>query len=183
MLCIYGSTRRGANSELLADRVTEGLSPARIHLADLDLPRFDDLRHAPGGFAPVGPALEHLFTTVLEHDPVLFVTPLYWYGMSGLMKSFVDHWSHALRDPRLQFKERMRGKECYVIVTGGDNPRHKALPLVQQFRLIFDFVGASFAGYIIGEGNQPGEVLKDERALSEAAWLNRQLRERMRARP
>lgn len=178
MLCIYGSPRRGGNSEILAERVVEGLSPARIYLADIDLPRFDDLRHAPGGFPPVGPAMEHLFTAMLEHDPVLFVTPVYWYGMSGLMKSFVDQWSHALRDPRLRFRERMAGKEIWAILAGGDHPRQKALPLVQQFRLICDFVGANFAGYMIGEGNQPGDVLKDERAMAEAAWLNRRLRDR-----
>ncbi|MDQ0860369.1 multimeric flavodoxin WrbA [Bacillus sp. V2I10] len=61
----------------------------------------------------------------------MFVTPLYWYGMSGTMKDFFDLWSQALRDERFSFKENAKDKKAYVIIAGGDSPKIKALPLVQ----------------------------------------------------
>lgn len=177
-LCIFGSSRPNGNSELLAERVIQGIPADRIYLRDAQLPHIVDRRHDPDGFGPVSQEIEPLYRALLSHDPLVFVTPLYWYGMSGLMKDFIDLWSHVSRDPRFNFKEAMRGKEAYVVIVGGTGARRLALPLVQQFGLIFDFVGATYAGYLIGEGGRPGEVLNDQRALAEAGALNEKLRVR-----
>jgi multimeric flavodoxin WrbA len=112
---------------------------------------------------------------VLAHDVLVFATPLYWYGMSGPMKLFVDRWSQSLRDKRYDFKAALRQKRAFVVITGGDNPRIKGLPLVHQFAYIFDFVGMDFAGHVIGEGNKPGDVLLDQRALGEVDSLRARL--------
>ena len=72
---------------------------------------------------------------MLEHDTIIFATPLYWYGMSGHMKNFVDRWSQSLRDTSLHFKEKMKGKKMYVVIVGGDNPKLKALPLIASFNI------------------------------------------------
>jgi hypothetical protein len=61
------------------------------------------------------------------------------------------------------------------VIVGGEQARFKALPLVQQYKLIFEFVGAKFEGYIIGEGNTPGAILDDEIALNQAKTLNEKL--------
>jgi len=49
--------------------------------------------------------------------------------------------------------------------------------LIQQFQYIFDFMGIEFAGYILGNGNKPGEVLQDEAALFAATQLRKLLTE------
>nr|WP_268476320.1 beta-L-arabinofuranosidase domain-containing protein [Bacillus atrophaeus] len=59
----------------------------------------------------------------------------------------------------------------YVITVGGDEPTRKGLPLIQQFEYIFDFIGISFGGYVLGEGNRPGDILHDQHALSAASQL------------
>lgn len=86
--------------------------------------------------------------------------------MSGTLKLFIDRWSQTLRDPRFpDFKQQMRAKQAYVIAVGGDNPKIKGLPLIQQFDHIFGFMGMSFKGYVLGEGNRPGDILLDSQAL------------------
>jgi len=47
----------------------------------------------------------------------------------------------------------------------------KGLPLIEQFGHIFDFMGMSFEGYVLGEGNRPGDILRDHQALSAASRL------------
>jgi hypothetical protein len=91
------------------------------------------------------------------------------------MKNFVDRFSQSLRDETLHFKESMSLKKAYVITVGGDNPRIKALPLIQQFQYIFDFLGTEFAGYFIGKANAPDEIQSDHRSLSEALEFKRAL--------
>lgn len=177
LLAIYGSTRRHGNSELLAEAVLKGVPATRIHLAERQIQPILDQRHEPGGFTPVADDLDEVASELLSHQILLFVTPLYWYGMSGLMKNFVDRWSQLLRDRRYAFAERMAHKTAYLVVVGGDEPRRKALPLVEQFSYICEYVGMTYAGYIIGEGNRPGDIVADRRAMGEAALLNEELRQ------
>jgi hypothetical protein len=73
----------------------------------------------------------------------------------------------------------MRQKQAYVVVVGGDQPRIKGLPLIQQFQYIFDFMQMEFGGFIIGEGNRPGDIMHDQRALVEADVMNQRLKERV----
>ena len=60
----------------------------------------------------------------------------------------------------------------YVVIVGGDNPKVKALPLIAQFQYIFDFVGSSFEGYVIGNANGLDEIKNDAEALAKAQLYN-----------
>lgn len=175
ILALYGSSRENGNSEQLADYALDGLKVTKIYLRNKKILPVADGRHLPEGFHPVDDDYESIITQVMEHDIIFFITPLYWYGMSGLMKNFIDRWSQSLRNPNYDFKANMKDKKAYVIVTGGDSIKVKGLPLVQQFQLIFDFMSMRFEAYILGVGNKPGEVMNDPRALHEARLLNQQL--------
>jgi multimeric flavodoxin WrbA len=177
ILALYGSSRRHGNTELLTDRVVEGLPVEKIYLIEKNIRPIDDRRHEPGGFPQVDDDYDSVLQRVLAHDTLVFATPVYWYGMSGVMKNFVDRWSQSLRDERYAFRDVMSQKSAYVVLVGGDEPRIKALPLVQQFQYIFDFMGIRLAGYVLGEGNRPGDILSDTAAMHEASLLNERLRQ------
>ncbi|KEZ49859.1 NAD(P)H-dependent oxidoreductase [Metabacillus indicus LMG 22858] len=176
ILAIYGSSRENGNSEKLADWVLEGTEHTAIHLRKKTILPIADKRHEEGGFQPVEDDFHSVIDAFLKADTVVFSTPLYWYGMSGSMKDFFERWSQALRDETLSFKESVKGKKAYVVIAGGDSPKIKALPLIQQFQYIFDFVGMEFCGYIIGEANAPGDMEKDKKAAAEAGVMNEQIK-------
>jgi hypothetical protein len=52
----------------------------------------------------------------------------------------------------------------------------KGLPMIQQFKYIFDFVGMEFGGYILGDGNKPGDIYQDTEALFKADQLREKLK-------
>ncbi|HEY3367736.1 MAG TPA: flavodoxin family protein [Symbiobacteriaceae bacterium] len=183
LLVLYGSSRRRGNSELLTDQLVTGLACTRIYLAEHLVMPIQDKRHTSEGFGPVDDDYEAIVDQVLAHDIIIFATPLYWYGMSAQLKAFLDRWSGSLRDQRFDFRADMAKKTAYVVVTGSAQPRIKALPLIQQFDLVCGYVGIPFAGYLIGEGNRPGDVLHDGRAMAEAEWLRRSLQEQMTGLP
>ncbi|MED1794947.1 flavodoxin family protein [Brevibacillus nitrificans] len=174
ILVLQGSSRENGNTEQLSQLVLNGIPHTQIHLRDKNIRAIHDQRHDPEGFTAVDDDYDAIVEAVLEHDVIVFATPIYWYGMSGFMKDFVDRWSQSLRDKRYSFKQALAQKQAFVITTGGDDPRVKGLPLIQQFQYIFGFVGMPFAGYIIGEGNKPGDVLQDKRAVAEASVWNEQ---------
>ncbi|SFU89046.1 flavodoxin family protein [Alicyclobacillus macrosporangiidus] len=177
VLAIYGSSRRHGNTEWLADRVVDGLPAEKIYLVEKNIRPIADCRHDPAGFAPVDDDYDSVMERVLAHDTLVFATPVYWYGMSGLMKNFIDRWSQSLRDRRYDFRENMGKKSACVVLVGGDDPRIKALPLVEQFRYIFDFMDMRFIGYVVGEANRPGDIVSDAAAMYEASLLNARLRQ------
>ncbi len=176
ILVINGSTRENGNTELLTKKLLEGIPHTVVFLKDKNILPIKDARHDAAGFQPVLDDYDEMIEQIFKHDTLIFATPLYWYGMSGCMKDFIDRWSQYLRDSRFNFKEEMGKKKAFVVICGGDNPKLKALPLVQQFQYIFDFMGMEFAGYIIGKGNAPGEIENDIVALAQAEQMNKVLK-------
>ncbi|MCF6409751.1 flavodoxin family protein [Pseudalkalibacillus salsuginis] len=173
---IYGSTRKNGNTELLAEHVIRDLPAKKIFLKDFHIKDIVDQRHEPQGFTKVEDDYDRIIESVMGSDILIFATPLYWYGMSSVMKTFIDRWSQTIRDEEFpRFKELMGKKKAYLLVVGGDEPRIKGLPLVDQFKYICEFIGMEFKDYIIGEGVKPQEILNDEEALEEADQLNRKL--------
>ncbi|MGM7700313.1 flavodoxin family protein [Pseudalkalibacillus sp. Hm43] len=176
ILAIHGSSRPNGNTEQLTTKALDGLDATHIHLREFNIQPIDDLRHEPGGFRSVEDDNDRIVDLMLEHDIIVFATPVYWYGMSGMMKDLIDRFSQNMRDDRYDFKAELRKKKAYVICCGGDNPKIKALPLIQQFNYIFDFVDLEFGGYIIGQANKPGDIADDHLAMQQAVELNQLLK-------
>ncbi|QPC47823.1 flavodoxin family protein [Mangrovibacillus cuniculi] len=171
-LVLLGSTRENGNSEWLAKEAVNGTEYTMVALADLSIQAIVDQRHKEGGFTHIQDDYDHLVELMLSHDRLIFATPLYWYGMSGPMKDFFDRWSQYLRDDRYQLKSELQKKENYVIISGGKDAGVKALPLVQQFAYIFEFMGMTFNDYVICKGVKPGEVKDDTIAVAKVHEWN-----------
>jgi multimeric flavodoxin WrbA len=175
IMAILGSSRKKGNTEFLVDQILKGIDSTRIYLADHHLAPLVDKRHTEEGFRFGENDCDEIMRKFLESDVIIFATPLYWYGMSGQMKIFFDRWSQYLRDPRFGFREELGKKQAYVVIAGGDDPKTEALPLLQQFTLIFRYVKMDFVDYLIAKGNRPGDVKQDKAALAKAALWNQTL--------
>ncbi|MEK4628587.1 flavodoxin family protein [Solibacillus sp. FSL R7-0682] len=172
-----GSSRKDGNSELLANLVVQGIEHEKVYLKDLHILPIEDLRHTKNGFQVFNDDYDQLIEMLEKSDVVIFATPIYWYSMSGLMKNMIDRFSQAIRDERYPtFKEHLKTIQTIVVAVGGDEPRIKGLPLIQQFQYTFDFLNMPFSSYIIGEANKPGDIFNDSFALAQAAWLNKKLK-------
>lgn len=174
---IYGGTRPNSNTEILTEHAVRGLDTEDIFLRELSILPIIDMRHSEEGFQDREDDYNSIIDRVLKHEILIFSTPIYWYSMSGTMKNFVDRWSQTLKDSNYpNFKSTMASKKAYVIAVGGDDPYIKGLPLIQQFKHIFDFMGMEFGGYVIGEGNKPEDIYNDKSALFDAERLRERLR-------
>lgn len=172
---INGGTRLNGNTDILTNRVIEGIHSDTVYLRDYYIQPIIDMRHSEEGFQDRNDDYNSIIERMLTHEILIFSTPIYWYSMSGEMKNFIDRWSQSLRDFP-DFKSRMASKKAYVIAVGGDDPYIKGLPMIQQFKHIFDFIGIDFEGFIIGKGNKPGDILQDPYALFTASHLNKKLK-------
>jgi NAD(P)H-dependent FMN reductase len=144
-LMLVASARSGGNAETLARRAAATLSgdirQTWLRLADFPLPAFEDRRHVgDGSYAePQGHGRALLDATLAATD-LVFVVPLYWYGLPASAKLFLDHWSGWMRVPGLEFKARMADKTMWAISAYSDTDPRTAQPLFdalgrRRFRL------------------------------------------------
>ncbi|EFM09423.1 NADPH-dependent FMN reductase [Paenibacillus curdlanolyticus YK9] len=162
---IYGSARRNGNSDQLAKRLTEGFDAVHLYLSDYTIEPIKDYRHSEKEPYPEDD-YHSVIEQVLAQDTIVFATPIYWYGASGLTKTFIDRWSQSLREDREGFLAKLSGKSAWVIGIGDDEPHLKGIPLILQFQSIFEFTRTKFEGYILGKANRPGDILEDKVALA-----------------
>ncbi|MBU8880163.1 flavodoxin family protein [Bacillus sp. FJAT-29790] len=175
---IFGGTRPNGNTDILTEHVTQGIASEKIYLRDHKIQPIIDMRHSQDGFQDRNDDYNGVIDRILPHNILIFSTPIYWYSMSGTMKNFIDRWSQTLRDPKYpDFKNKMASKKAFVIAVGGDDPSIKGLPMIQQFKHIFDFVGMEFGGYILGKGNKPEDVIQDKDALFAASQIRNHLKD------
>ncbi|MBM7602740.1 multimeric flavodoxin WrbA [Metabacillus crassostreae] len=178
IVVLHGSTRRNGNTETLTNQAVLGVKVEHIYLRDYEIKPIEDMRHEQSGFGHVNDSYNSIIERIMSHNILIFATPIYWYSMTGKMKNFVDRWSQTIRDKNIQnFKRQMERKKAFVIAVGGDEPSIKGLPLIQQFKYIFDFIGIDFSGYVLGKGNKPDDILNDHQAMCTASVLNKTLLE------
>jgi NAD(P)H-dependent FMN reductase len=175
-LFILASARREGNAELLARQAASALprdgEQTCIRLSELPLPLFEDVRHSgPGTYPYPQGHLRTLLEATLKCTDLVFVAPLYWYGLPATAKLYLDHWSSWLRVAGINFKERMAGKTLWAISSySGEDPA-TAAPLFETLRLTTEYMHMRWGGGVLGSGNRPADVMNDAEALRVAFRL------------
>lgn len=173
-LFLVASGRREGNTEILARRAAEALPKSVeqewIHLDEVPLPRFEDIRHHAEKNTPWPEPSgneKRLLDATLAATDIVFVTPVYWYSLPSSAKLYLDHWSDWLRVPGAQFTRRMAGKRMWAVSVLADEPAQATL-LLQTLKQSAQYLGMQWGGELIGSGSKPGDVLNDQRAMETA---------------
>lgn len=171
-LFLLSSSRREGNSEQFARRAAAGVPQAHtqtwLNLADLPLPAFADLRHATKeNWTPaVTDHARTLLEATLAATDLIVVAPVYWYSLPAAAKLYLDHWSAWLRTPGYDFKARMAGKNLSAVSTYSDTDPRFAEPLKATLTAVY--MHMHWGGHLLGSGNRPGEVLRNEKSIAAA---------------
>jgi multimeric flavodoxin WrbA len=93
-----------------------------------------------------------------------FGTPNYWFGPTATMKLLVD------RMRPFAANKKMQGKRWVLVAPAADGPKVCG-PLVQMFRMSFDYLGMKFAGKVLVKAYEKGEVKENQQGLKRAYEL------------
>lgn len=114
VLIIVGSSRNDGNSNNLVSNLVTKTQWDMINLNDYSISYYDyNHDNKSDDFLP-------LINNILDNYKVLvFVTPVYWYSMSGLMKVFFDRITDVLDSRKSnRFKNKYM---CVLTSSAGDN--------------------------------------------------------------
>ena len=143
-IALFASARRHGNTGALMDRIASELGIEVVDLGALKIAPYDyEHSHRGDDFEP-------LFRRVLDHEHLIFASPVYCYAVAPPMKAFFDRITDFLDLPELQDEaRRLRGKTAYVVCTSiYDEPPPS---FIGAFRDNFGYFGMRFGG--VGHAN------------------------------
>lgn len=139
-IVIVGSARNDGDTATLTNALIEQSGCDVINLNDYDFSYFD-YKHENRD----DDYLMVMKTIIAKYDMLIFVTPVYWYSMSGIMKVFFDRITNLLTIEK-ELGRTLRGKKKAVIsCSNGENlGEHFWLPFSETAK----YLGMEYVGNI-----------------------------------
>ena len=113
ILIIKGSARKKGNTQLVVDAIRAKIPTTYIDLQDHNISYYDyEHKNQADDFLGIAKQMT-------EHDIIIFATPIYWYSMSAILKTFFDRLSDLLTI-RKDLGRGLKGKKVYVVACSSD---------------------------------------------------------------
>ena len=120
VVVISTSLRRGSNSDMLADKFAEGAKAAGNEVEKISLVG-KNIQFCKGCFGcqklgrcVIDDDVNDIMAKVLQADVVCWATPIYYYEMSGQMKTLIDRMN-AMYEQDYQFRD------VYLLTTAAED--------------------------------------------------------------
>lgn len=187
VLVISSSPRRDGNSRLLANATLEGVREAGnfgelMHLDDHLKAFLRDCRQCRSieGYCTISDGFDALFREkFLLADGVIFATPIYWYGISGQLKTFFDRtfcYIAASYPENEKVIDNLCGKQIALVLSSEETYTGVSLGILHEIQEYARYTHSALVGVVQGNGNQRGDVLEDpNNPIERARTLGRQL--------
>ena len=186
VLGIFGSPRKGGNTELLLEELLkgaekEGASVERLYLSDFTIIPCKECHGCDNtGSCVILDDMEKIYPKLLEADAVILASPIFFYGVTAWAKALIDRsqafWArkYLLKDPSFG-REGKKRKGFFISVgaTKGVKVFDGAILTVKYF---FDVLNAEYVGELLFKGVEAkGDILKHPEALQNAFEAGRRL--------
>jgi len=179
ILAIQGSPRLGGNTDILLDRVLDGVRQERgiiekVNLADLSYSaclECDTIRD--DGRCKIKDGMQLIYEKVEACDAIIVASPVFFGSLSAQMKMMIDRFQCVWIARKIHkldiFSKPKRG--CFISVQASGKQEYfdNARAIVKNF---FSVVSASYFGDVLCYGvDEKGDVLKNNECLKQAYEL------------
>ena len=186
VLGIFGSPRRGGNTDTLLEEALkgserEGAEVERLHLTDFNITPCKECH----GCDQTGECvslddMQKIYPILLDADVIILASPIFFYGISAWAKAFVDR-CQALWSRKYLVKDRSLGKEGkrrkgFFISVGATKGARVFEGAILTTKYFFDVINAEYVGELVFRGIEAkGDILKHPEALQQAFEAGRKL--------
>jgi len=113
-LIILGSVRKESDTKEFVDSLFSEISHTVIDLLDVKIYDYDYGHHYPAD-----DRYDNVIEELLNHQQIIFATPVYWYSMSALMKTFFDRFSDLVTYKKA-IGRKFKGKATALVAVGAE---------------------------------------------------------------
>ncbi len=168
VLGIYGSPRKGGNSDCILDRALEGAASAgadieRIYVRDMV---FSGCIECGGcdatGKCVVQDDMQNFYDLLLDSRIILVASPVFFYGLSAQVKAFIDRCQALWNRRRIAATAEKRrchdGGTGYLMMTGAASGLYLFAGSEFTAKYFFDAQDKSYGGGSFFRAEQVGDV-------------------------
>ncbi|HUT84075.1 MAG TPA: flavodoxin family protein [Thermodesulfobacteriota bacterium] len=183
-LAIYGSPRKGGNTDLLLNETVKGMKEAGAQVDEIFL---REMKFSPclelyacenDGRCAIKDDMEKVYPKLIEMDCLALASPIFFYAVSAHTKAFIDRcqcfWTgkYLLKKPIAGGKKR---KGVFIAVGGSKGQKIFDGPLL-TIKYLFDVLDCElFKTLLYREVDRKGDILDHPTALSDAYLLGKEL--------
>ena len=175
VVVISTSLRPGSNSHALAEQFAEGAKAAGNEVEFISL-RGKEIRFCVGclscqtkGACVFKDDVPAIMERVLEADVVCWATPIYYYEMSGQMKTLIDRMN-------AMYPKDYRFRDIYLITTAAEDEEHTPKRAESGLQGWIDCYGKStLKGHLFCGGVGSPKEIEGNTKLQEAYEMGKQV--------
>ncbi|UCG58672.1 MAG: flavodoxin family protein [Phycisphaerales bacterium] len=179
ILAVVGSPRKDGNTHILVSKIAEGARQRgagvdELLLGELKIKECDGCHRCwQGKECGKRDDMRHIYPKIGDSDAIIFGTPVYWYGPTGLMKMFLDRFVY-FNCP--ENREKVRGKRAVIAVAFEEESIETAGLIVDMFEKSLAYLEMELAGKVLVPGvSDKGDILQKPERLEEAFELGQGL--------
>jgi len=179
VLGLFGSPRRGGNTDLLLEEMLRGAQSQaaeieKIFLSDWDISGCRECRRCEiDGNCVIQDQMQKLYPKLLQADYIILASPIFFYGVTAQVKRMIDRcqalWArkHILKKTSVQEKRATR--KGWFISVAGSRGKKVFQGAILTVRYFFDALNVEYAGSLtFREIDSKGAVRKHPNVLKEA---------------
>lgn len=172
ILAFNGSPRKTGNTHVLLSALLDaskaaGAQTELVHLGDVNIRECDGC-HAcwKGTKCAKADDMAELYAKIEAADVIVFGTPVYWYGPTGLMKLLIDRFVYFNCPAN---RSKIHGKRAALVIPYEDVDAATVRPVIEFFELSLRYLEMRLAGQVIAPGvTVRGEVKNKQEFMEEA---------------
>jgi multimeric flavodoxin WrbA len=185
VLGVYGSPRRGGNTDLLLKELLRGCRDGgaeveEVFLRDLKIsPCLEIYACKKDGQCPINDDMKPLYQKFIDTDVLVVASPIFFYAVGAHLKAAIDRcqalWArkYLLKSPVSPGKPQRKG--VFLAVGGSRGSKIFDGPLLTM-KYFFDALDMTFHhSLLFREIDAKGEILAHPTALTEAYALGKEL--------
>jgi len=186
VLGIFGSPRRGGNTELLLEEALKGAEAGgadveRLFLVDFTIIPCKECHGCDQtGECVILDDMQKIYPKLLEADVIILASPIFFYGVTAWAKALIDRsqalWArkYLLKDPSLgKGGKKRKGFFISVGATKGQKVFEGSILTAKYF---FDTFNAEYSGELVFRGVEAkDDISKHPEALQQAFEAGRRL--------
>ena len=182
VLGIYGSPRKGGNSDRLLDRALDGAGSAgaeitRIYARDLKMAGCIECGGCDRtGRCVVEDDMQGVYPLMEEADVIFLASPIFFYGVTAQVKAVIDraqaNWNKRLIEKPAEGRRIPESGRGYLIGVGASRGKNLFEGAILTAKYFYDALDMSYEGGIFFRSlEKKGAVRENPETLQEAFHL------------
>jgi multimeric flavodoxin WrbA len=192
VLGIYGSPRKGGNTDLLLDQILEGARAVGAEVESIYARKLkisgciecgscDDT-----GECAVHDDMDTVYPLLQEADVIFLASPNFFYNVTAQVKLLIDRsqamWSKKLLEKTPEQRRKYDGGKGYLICVGATKGKNLFVGVELTAKYFFDALDMSYqGGLLLDRIEAKGEIKKHPDVLEEGFNLGKSAVESMKS--